>query len=88
MGLYKNITDLEDSISLPEMQSIIEVKRDEQDMHRRFLAAIEGVDLDGEDDNDAEGRLAIIQARADARARGENPEVGEMDFFDLDFETD
>jgi hypothetical protein len=46
IGAWKNYEDLEKSISMPELLKIIESKRDLDHLERKFLAAIQGVDID------------------------------------------
>jgi hypothetical protein len=54
LGSWKNYDDLEKSISMPELLSTISTKRDLDHMEKKFLAAMQGVDLDkGKDEEDA-----------------------------------
>jgi hypothetical protein len=45
-GIWKNFEELETSISLPELVNIISIHRDLDYKEKKFLAAIQGVDLD------------------------------------------
>lgn len=52
LGAWKNYEDLELSISMPELLQIISMRRELDHMEKKFLAAIQGVDIDkdkGED---------------------------------------
>lgn len=52
LGAWKNYDDLELSISMPELLQIISMRRELDHMEKKFLAAIQGVDIDkdkGED---------------------------------------
>lgn len=52
LGAWKNYDDLEISISMPELLQIISMRRELDHMEKKFLAAIQGVDIDkdkGED---------------------------------------
>mgnify|MGYP000905274451 CR=1 FL=1 len=52
LGIWKNYEDLEVSISMPELLQIISMRRELDHMEKKFLAAIQGVDIDkdkGED---------------------------------------
>lgn len=53
--MWKDYKELEDSLSMPELTSILAAKRDKEYSERKFLAALQGVDLDdageGEGDN-------------------------------------
>lgn len=46
LGIWKDFEELETSLSMPELTSILNVKRDEDYSHKKFLAAMQGVDLD------------------------------------------
>jgi len=51
IGAWKNFDDLENSISMPELISLLEVKRELDYGDKKFAAAMQGVDLD-KDKND------------------------------------
>jgi hypothetical protein len=51
IGAWKNFDDLENSISMPELLSLLEVKRELDYGDKKFAAAMQGVDLD-KDKND------------------------------------
>lgn len=76
LGIWKDYEDLESSISLPELTAILEAKREEDYNNKKFLAAIQGVDLDAQSGNRVkeEDPLARVQARALARSRGLDPD--------------
>lgn len=46
LGIYKDYDELERSLSMPELMSTLEVIRDLDYQEKRFLAAMQGVDLD------------------------------------------
>jgi hypothetical protein len=46
LGIWKDYEDLETSLSLPELMSTLNSKRDADYSDKKFLAAIQGVDLD------------------------------------------
>jgi len=50
IGIWKNYDEMESSISMPELLAIISSKRDLDYQEKKFLAAIQGVDLDAEKD--------------------------------------
>jgi hypothetical protein len=45
-GHWKNFDELETNLSLPELLALLESSRKQIEDERRFLAAIQGVDLD------------------------------------------
>jgi hypothetical protein len=51
IGAWKNFDDLENSISMPELISLLEVKRELDYGDKKFAAAMQGVDID-KDKND------------------------------------
>lgn len=46
LGIWKDYEDLETSLSLPELIATLEAKRDAEHSQNKFLAAIQGIDLD------------------------------------------
>lgn len=46
LGIWKDYQELEKSLSMPELLTTLESKRDLDYQERKFLAAIQGVDLD------------------------------------------
>jgi hypothetical protein len=46
LGIWKDYHDLETSISMPELIAILESKNEADSADKKFLAAIQGVDLD------------------------------------------
>ena len=46
LGIWKDFDQLETHISMPELTKILEAKRDGDYEDRKFLAALQGVDLD------------------------------------------
>ena len=52
LGIWKDYNELEESLSLSEIMAILSSKRDLDYQEKKFFAAIQGVDLEG--DNDSE----------------------------------
>lgn len=46
LGIWKDYEDLESSLSMPELISTLEAKRDIDYQSKKFMAAIQGVDID------------------------------------------
>ena len=46
LGIWKDYHELEASLSMPELMATIEVSRELNYTEKKFLAAIQGVDLD------------------------------------------
>jgi hypothetical protein len=47
-GIWKNFDELEESISMPELFAILDAQRKQDYDSKKFLAAIQGIDLDKE----------------------------------------
>lgn len=48
LGIWKDYEELEESLSMPELTATLESKREAEYEDRKFLAAIQGVDLDAQ----------------------------------------
>lgn len=48
LGIWKDFEELESSISMPELTSILNIKRDLDYQEKKFIAGMQGVDLDKE----------------------------------------
>lgn len=63
-GGWQNIQALEEALSIPELELIVHAKRDIENRHHRFLAALQGADLDDHADDEIdpveEVRLQIL----------------------------
>ena len=46
LGIWKDYEELETSLSMQELTAILNIKREEDYSHKKFLAAMQGVDLD------------------------------------------
>lgn len=56
LGIWKDFNELETSLSMPELSAALEAKRESDYQEKKFLAAIQGIDLDkqtGKDDSNA-----------------------------------
>jgi len=51
LGIWKDFEELERSLSMPELVSILNIKRDLDYEEKRFFAGIQGVDLDKQNGN-------------------------------------
>jgi hypothetical protein len=48
LGIWKNFDELESSLCISELVALLTVKREQDYEHKKFLAAIQGIDLDKE----------------------------------------
>jgi hypothetical protein len=51
LGIWKDYEDLESSLSLPELTEILNAKRESDYEDKKFMAAIQGIDLDEKSGN-------------------------------------
>jgi hypothetical protein len=63
LGIWKDYEDLETSLSLPELMSTLNSKREAEYQERKFLAAIQGVDLDEHSGKQQEDPWEAMKAR-------------------------
>jgi hypothetical protein len=70
LGIWKNYDELETSISMPELMAILESKRDLDYTEKKFLAAMQGVDLDEASGKQEEDPWEAMKARVAAQTSG------------------
>lgn len=88
LGIWKNVQDVEESLSLPELEVIATAAREKEMRHNKFLAALKGIDLDDEGDSAAE-KVEEMKRRIELERYGaEAVERNELGEFGLDFETE
>ena len=92
LGIWRNVADLEESLSLPELQAILEAAREKEHREHKFLAALKGIDLDEGKKEETQDAFDRIKQRAEARLRGvSEEEVGrqaDAELFGLEFEVE
>lgn len=54
LGHWKNFDELESSLSLEEIQALLEASRKKNYEDKKFLAAVNGVELDEETDEESD----------------------------------
>jgi hypothetical protein len=70
LGIWKNIADLEENLTLEELELIVTTKRNTQYEDRKFAAALKGIDLDKNNPDSAQAKLEEIRKRAKMRNEG------------------
>lgn len=70
LGIWKNYDELESSISMPELMAILESIRDLDYTEKKFLAAMQGVDLDEASGKQEEDPWEAMKARVAAQVSG------------------
>jgi hypothetical protein len=63
LGIWKDYEELELSLSMPELMATLESKRDLDYQEKKFLAAIQGVDLDKNSGNNSGNKWEEMKAK-------------------------
>lgn len=63
LGIWKDYEDLESSLSISELTAILEAKRETEYREQKFLAALQGVDLDEQTGKKQEDPWEAMKAR-------------------------
>jgi len=63
LGIWKDYHELEISLSMPELMAIIESKRELDYSEKKFLASIQGIDLEGSDSGGGQKEWEDMKAR-------------------------
>ena len=88
LGIWENIEDLEAKLTLEELELILKANREREMRHNRFMAAIQGIDLDKASKSDTQARFDAVAARVEARKLGKSEDEYTMDILGIDVETD
>ena len=72
LGIWKDYEELETSLSMPELTAILNVKRDSDYSDKRFLAAMQGVDLDKESGKSNANAWEEMKARVYSKGQATN----------------
>ena len=83
-GNWKNIEELEEVISLDELNLLVNALREKEHRHNRFMAALKGIDIDEGSSESAEERFERAKRRAESKLSGVSEEELEMSDFGLD----
>ncbi len=70
LGIWKDYDELESSLCMQELSAILEAKREADYQDKRFLAAIQGVDLDAQTGKKEEDPWEAMKARVAAKVSG------------------
>jgi hypothetical protein len=72
LGIWKDYNELEESISMPELSAILVSKRESDYEEKKFLAAIQGVDLDKANNKQQEDPWTKLKNKVFNQGRQEN----------------
>jgi hypothetical protein len=90
-GAWKTIYELEEELTLKELDAILKAQRKIREHEQKFFAALQGVGLDGEEHEgpktkeDLDFELDVLKAKAAAINKGEDPEAAEMNAWGMDY---
>lgn len=70
LGIWKDYEELETCLSMQELTAILEQKRDEDYQDKKFMAAMQGVDLDEQSGRKEEDPWESMKARVAAKVSG------------------
>ena len=79
LGIWKNIEDLEMHITLEELELILNAAHERERNNQRFMAAVQGIDIDKGSKDEAASRFEAVQQRVEARLQGVSEEQLELD---------
>jgi hypothetical protein len=72
LGIWKDYEELEESLSMPELTATLNVKRDSEYSDKKFLAAMQGVDLDKESGKGSKNAWEEMKARVYSGGQASN----------------
>jgi hypothetical protein len=72
LGIWKDYSELELSLSMPELLVTLESKRDLDYQEKKFLAAIQGVDIDKNSSNSTGNKWEEMKARVFSGGKAKN----------------
>ena len=85
LGHWKDYDELETSLSMPELAATLKAIYESERRRQKFMAALQGVDLDEKIDEDIDAEISRIpsveeiQARAVARLTGDRSMAGAIE---------
>jgi hypothetical protein len=89
LGIWKNVADLEESLSLPELRAILEAAREKEHREHTFLAALKGIDLNEGQATSVKDKFEEVQKRVELKLHGEEKVAQyELNEFGLEIETE
>ena len=84
-GMFKNFDDLEESLNLNELETLLDKARDVEHDRMRFAASLKGIDLDKGQAKSEEERFNEVKRKAEAQLRGMSEEELEFEQIGITF---
>lgn len=80
-GMFKNFDDLEEHLSLADLEALLEKAREVEHNKMKFQASLQNIDLDKGQTESAEERFEKVKRRAQAKIAG--IEEDEFEFMEI-----
>jgi hypothetical protein len=77
LGIWKDYQELETSLSMPELMATLEISRELDYTEKKFMAAIQGVDLDKESNKD-KGQKEWEDMKARVFSKGQTSDANDI----------
>lgn len=88
LGIWKNVADLEECLNLKELELIVSTRREEQDRQARWLAAVNGINLDATEQESPEDIVERMKRKAEAMREGKTEDEFEWNDLGIDIEVE
>lgn len=86
LGIWKSVAELEEHVTLQELNGILKAYHEQENRHNRFTAALKGINLD-EGNTDAKERFDAVQRRVEEKL-GKRTEKDDMSELGFEFEVE
>jgi hypothetical protein len=73
LGIWKDYDELESSLSMPELTTTLNAKRESDYREKKFLAAMQGVDLDKQIGKVEKNAWEKLKAKVFSKGKTDNP---------------
>lgn len=83
LGIWRDYEDLENSLSMPELNATLAAKRDQEYQAQKFNAALQGVDLDKQSGRSAQQSFKDFADKVREKHRADTPVVNDNDMANL-----
>jgi hypothetical protein len=80
-GMFKNFDELEESLSLEELEALLAKAREVEHDRMRFAASLKGIDIDKGNAESDEERFEKVKRRAQAKLAGVDED--EFEFMEI-----
>ena len=72
LGHWKNYSELEENLSIEELEATLSAFRETKREDRKFAAALKGIDIEKDSSGSVEERFEKVQLRAASRITGKS----------------